>query len=107
MRVGDDRPLVTGGGEQPPRPVVDAQRLGSAELDPAADGRAERQIGDSRCDVVGGDELDQPRRQSDGVAVGAGLDGLRQEIEELRRAQDRVGDAPGLDLASCATLARR
>src|SRR5712691_12494611 len=54
VRVGDDRPLVPGGGEQAPRPGVDAQRLGPAEFDAAIDRRSGRQLGDGRGDVVGG-----------------------------------------------------
>ena len=52
MRVADDRARVTGRGEQPPRPRVDAQPLRPAELDAAADRRAGRQLGHRRGDVV-------------------------------------------------------
>src|SRR5436190_3675969 len=34
VRVGDDCPVIAGGREQPPRPGVDAQRVGAAQLHP-------------------------------------------------------------------------
>src|SRR5438093_13509529 len=83
VRVSDDGPVIAGGREQPPRPGVDAQRLGPAQLDTAADRRADRELGHARRDVVGRDELDQPGRQPDAVALGPGLDDLGQEFEEL------------------------
>ena len=76
MRVSNDGPVVAGGHEQPPRPGVDAQRLGPAQLDAAADRRADRELGHRRRDVAGGDELDQPGRQPDAVTLAAGLDYL-------------------------------
>src|SRR5947209_4184980 len=76
VRVSDDGPVIAGGREQPPRPGVDAQRLWPAQLDAAADRRAYRELGHRRRDVVSGDELDQPGRQPDAVALGTGLDDL-------------------------------
>ena len=58
VRVSDDGPVIAGGGEQAPRPGIDAQRLGPAQLDATADRRADRELGHGRRDVVGGDELD-------------------------------------------------
>jgi hypothetical protein len=40
LGVGDDSPLVAGGGEQAAGPRVDAESLGPTELDAAADRRA-------------------------------------------------------------------
>ena len=37
VRVSDDGPVLAAGREQPPRPRVDAQRLGPAQLDALAD----------------------------------------------------------------------
>ena len=96
--------VVAGGGEQAPRPGVDAQRLRPAELDAAVGGRAGRQLGHGRGDVVGGHELHLPGGEPDGVVLGAGLDDLGQELEELRRAQDRVRDVPRLDLGLLGDL---
>src|SRR5262249_14714218 len=76
VRVGDDVPVVAGGREQPPRPGVDPQSLGPAQLDAVADRRADGELGHRRCDVVGGDELDQPSRQPDAVALDTSLDDL-------------------------------
>src|SRR5207248_4686542 len=72
VRVGDDRPLVAGGGEQAPGPGVDAQRFGPTEFDAAIDRRSGRQLGDGGGDVVDGDELHQPGREPDAPALGAG-----------------------------------
>ena len=104
MRVGDDLAVVALGGEQAPRPGVDAQRLGPAELDAAVGGRAGGQLGHGRGHVVGGHELHLPGGEPDGVALGAGLDDLGQELEELRGAQDRVRDVPRLDLGLLGDL---
>ena len=45
MRVSDDHPVIAGRREQPPGPGVDTQRLRAAQLDAAADRRADRELG--------------------------------------------------------------
>src|SRR4051812_49331615 len=102
--VADDLTLVAGGGEQAPRPRVDAQRLRPAELDAAADRRAGRQLGHAGGHVVGADELHQPGRQPDAVALGTTLDDLGQELEELRGPQDGVRVPASLDLGLLGDL---
>src|SRR4051812_38047471 len=71
VRIADDRAVVADGAEQAPRPGVEAERLGAAELDAAAGRRAHRQLGDGCGDVLGPDELHQPRREADALALGA------------------------------------
>src|SRR5262245_31774242 len=44
VRVTDDGAVVADEGEQAPRPRIDAERLGPAELDAATDRRAGRQL---------------------------------------------------------------
>jgi hypothetical protein len=49
-------------------------------------------------DVVDGDEREQPGREPHSVALLAGVDDLREELEELGGAQDRVRNRARLDL---------
>ena len=97
MRVGGHLARIVAGGEEGAGEAVERDRLRPGDLDGAVDRPGERQFGEHGSDVVGRDRLQQGRRQADDVAVGCRLDDAVGEFEELRRAQDRVGNAGRLD----------
>jgi hypothetical protein len=76
---------------------VEPERLGAGQLDRVVQRRADRDIGQGAGDVVGCLGLNEGGRQPDGVGVGRRIGDAADELEELRRADDRVGDGPGLD----------
>ena len=59
----------------------------------ALSGFADGDVGEGRGDVVGDDGLHQGRGHADGFAFGGRLGDAADELEELRGADDRVGDA--------------
>ncbi len=52
-----------------------------------------RDVGERAHRIVGSDRLDRRRGQADHLSIIASLDDAAEELEELRRVDDRVGDA--------------
>ncbi len=77
--------------------LVETEPFGTGQLDRAVHRRADRR--DRQCggDVVGCFGLDQHGRQTNRLAVAARIGDATEELEELRRADDRVRDRPRLD----------
>ena len=59
--------------------------------------RGERDIDQCRGHIVGSDRLHQRRRQTNGLSDGAKCRDAANEFEELRRADDGIGNDGGLD----------
>ena len=92
VRVGDDLARIVARRQPPPDELVEAELLRAGDLDDAVDRRADRDPADRRGDVVGRHRLEQHRRQPHRVAVGGGVGDALEELEELRRVDDRVRD---------------
>ena len=89
-RVRDDLARIVLGLQRAADELVHAELLGARDLHDAVHGCADRDPGDGLGDVLGRDRLEQHGRQADGVAVRRqGRDAL-DELEELRRVDDRV-----------------
>ena len=80
-----------------PRQLVQRKAVRPADFHRAVHGRAHGQIGQRRRHIVGGDRLDQRRRQAHSAILRARLDDAADELEELRRAQDGIGNLQRLD----------
>jgi hypothetical protein len=85
--------------------LVETERFGTGQLDSAIDRTTHRDLGQRGGDVFRRDGLHERRRQANRVAIGAPIGDLADELEELRCADDRVGDR-GCIAASWATFAR-
>src|SRR5262245_59506072 len=77
--------------------VVERDPVRAGDLDDAVARRRDRHIGDGGGDVVRGDGLEQAGRDRDLVAVRAFSGDALEELHELGRADDGVGDAGGHD----------
>ena len=88
---------VAGRGQDPADQLVEPDGLGTADLDHGVRRWSLGHIRDDDGQVVDGDRLQRGRRDAD-RAVGRGRVGdLPEELEELRRPDDRVRHAAGLD----------
>src|SRR3546814_2823836 len=97
MDVGDDLPPVAACGQELSGKAVERAGLGPGHLDGAVQWRGERDFGQRGGDVIRCDRLDESGRQADHIALSPRLDDAVDELEELCRAEDRIGDAGGLD----------
>ena len=79
-----------------PGELVETERLRAGQLDGVVQRCADRDIRQRAGHVIGCLGLNEGRRQPNGVAVGARIGDAPDELEELRRADDRVGGGPGL-----------
>ena len=70
---------------------------GPADFDRAVERRPERDVGERLDDLIRHDRLHERRRQTIDVAVERRFRDPFDELEELRRLQDRVGDGRRLD----------
>jgi hypothetical protein len=73
------------------------KRVGTGDFADAADGQADRCAGDCGGDVIGRHRLDRCGRDPHGVVVGCRVRDALDELVELRRVNDREGDAGFLD----------
>ena len=72
--------------------VVKAELFGPRHLDSAIHWRAHRDHGDRISDIVSRHRLNEHRCQPNSSALGGGVGDALDELEELRRVDDRVGD---------------
>jgi hypothetical protein len=77
--------------------VVHANGFGTGDVDGCVERFADGDVGEDGGDVCGGDGLHEGWGHADGVDFGGGLGDVADELEELRGADDRVGNARGLD----------
>ena len=97
VNVGRDLATVVACLQDTPGELVEAKRLRARQLDRVVQWRADGDIGQCAGHVIGCLGLDEGGRQANGVALGARIGDPADELEELRCADDRVGDGPGLD----------
>ena len=76
---------------------VHTDRFGARQLDRAVQRLLDCDVGQRGSDVIRHDGLHHRRRQSNRLAVGGRLGDAADELEELRCADDRVGNQRGLD----------
>ena len=93
----DDRVRIAGRLEGAADGLVEPQRLGAADLDDALEGRMRGHLRHGGGDVGRRHRLEQHGRESHLVADHRPGTDRRDELEELRRAHDRVRDRAGLD----------
>ena len=72
-------------------------RFGTRQLDRAVQRLLDGDVGQRGGDVIRHDGLHQGGRQPNRLPVGGRLGDAAHELEELRRADDRVGNLGGLD----------
>ena len=97
MLVGDYRTRVAGGLQNSADQLVEVELLGTRYLHGSVQGRFNGDVGERRDDVIGHDRLDVCRRHTQALAVCALLRNAGDELEELRRAQNRVRHRRRLD----------
>src|SRR5205814_377124 len=97
LRIGDYLARVVPRGEEMSDHFVKAELLGAADFDDAVDRSTDGGPRYGRGDIVRGDGLEQHWCQADGIAVGRGVRDVLDELEELRRVNDRVWDRRSLD----------
>src|SRR3954471_11830822 len=97
VNVGDHLAAVALRSQKLPGDLVERNRLGAGDFDGSVDRRRYRNVGQRSGDIFGGDGLEQGGRHANGVAVGPRLDDAAHELEELRGAQDGIGNAGLLD----------
>ncbi len=97
MDVGDDLARVRPCGQKLACELIEWKTVRAGDLDDAVQWRSDREVGQGSGDVIGGDGLYESRGKPNAVAFAGGLDDASDELEELRRAQDGVGNPRGLD----------
>src|SRR3954471_21617427 len=97
VNVGDHLTAVALRSQKLPGDLVERNRLRARDFDGSVDRRRYGNVGQRSGDIVGGDGLEQGGRHANGVAVGPRLDDATDELEELRGAQDGIGNAGLLD----------
>jgi hypothetical protein len=91
--IGSHEPLVVAGGQDAAGQLVEPELLGSAQLDDAVHRRMHYKVCQRGGDVVCGLRLHERRRQADHFPVTARIGDPADELEELRRTQNRVRHA--------------
>ena len=97
MDIGHDLARIVVRAQEVPDELVQPEPFGAGQLDGAVDRRALGDIGQGGGDVIGRFGLEEDGRQRNRPVAGAGIGDAADELEELRRAQDRAGDGRGLD----------
>src|SRR5688572_7574323 len=92
MNVRDHLARIFLRAQETPDQIVEADLLGTCDLDRVVQRRRERDVKQSGHDVVGDDRLQESRRQADRLPLGGGFGNAVDELEELCRAQDRIGN---------------
>ena len=99
MDVCDDLTGVVLGAQEPPDQFVEAKPFWTGYLDHSVHRRPERDFGQRSSNVIRYDGLNMGTRQANRLSVGGRLSDAVNELEELRRANDCVGDLGSLDEA--------
>ena len=102
--IGHDVPRIVGRAQEAPDELVQPEPFGAGQLDGAVDRRALGDIGQGGGNVIGRFGLEEDGRQRNRPVVGAGIGDATDELEELRRAQDRAGDAASGSWPSARSL---
>ena len=97
LRVRQDLARVVLRSEEAPDQHVDAELLGTANLDDPVRWGPGGSASDRRRNVLGRHRLDQCLRQVDRVAMRRVIGDLVDELEELSGVDDGVGDRRSLD----------
>ncbi|MND79247.1 hypothetical protein D3C80_709780 [compost metagenome] len=93
FRIGHDLAAISDRLEVAGDEIAEACTLGAGNLDDAVDRRRKGRIRNEICNVIGGDRLQKARRQTCRVAYGSRLGDAAEEFHELRRVDDRIGNA--------------
>ena len=107
MRIDDDLAGVVSRREALADQLVEAELLGAGDFDRAIHWRADGDPADSPGDVVGRHGLNEDRGQPNRRSVGGFIGDALDELEELRRLDDRVRDPAPLDQLFLCFFARR
>ncbi len=97
MRVGDDRTRVVPRAQCLGYELVEAEPLRSGHLGRALQRGLHGGLGHRLGDVLGRHGLEEHVRYAYGVAARRGVGDALDELEELRRPDDRIGDPPLFD----------
>src|SRR5215469_2299325 len=84
--------------------LVQAKFLGARDLERAIERWAEYEVSQGGDDIVREDRFYQGRGHPNGLSVTERISGAAHELEELRRAQNRVGNSRSLDKAFLSHL---
>src|SRR5437867_489456 len=97
LRIGHYLARVVQRAEETSDQSVKAKLLGAADFDHAVDRSTHGDPPYGRGDIVRRHGLEQHWCQADAIAVGRGVRDALDELEELRRVNDRVWDRRSLD----------
>src|SRR5579875_2793733 len=97
MVVAYDLARVVVGGKNTTDQLGELDFLRPGDLNDTVDRVGYGSLGHCGGHVLGGDRLEIGRRNVHGVAVGSGVGGGAQELEELSRPDDRVRQASPSD----------
>jgi hypothetical protein len=86
---------------------VETYRFRTRQLDRAVQRLVDCDVGQRGCDVIGHDGLHQSRWQPNRLPFGGRLGDAADELEELHRADDRMGTGEALIRFSWAIFARK
>src|SRR5581483_10342707 len=89
LRIGHDPTVVAPGAEHALDEIVEAASLGASDLDHPIHRLLDDDVRERRGNVASRDRLHQRRRYTNRGPVEPGVRDPREELEELRRAQDR------------------
>ena len=95
--VGDDFARIVAGAQASSDERVEMERFGPADFNGAIERRAHGDARDRTGDILGGDRLDERRRDANDIAVSGSVSNGRDELEELCGLNDRVRDRRLLD----------
>src|SRR5437762_5958739 len=99
VNIGGDLACVVVVGQDATDKLVKSKFLGARYLKRVIAWRAEHEIGQGGDDIIRKDRLHQGRRDANRLSVAERIGDAAHELEELRGAQNRVGNSRGLDEA--------
>src|SRR6185437_2537805 len=107
VHIRDQRAWIMGCGQESTREFVETYPFGTGYLDRAVHRRPDCDVGYCGSYVIRGDGLEERRRQVNRLPDGGELGDGAHEFEELRCADDRIGNFKALIRFSWAILARK